>query len=209
MNSPGMKKIFITCLLGLMCCTYSYSQSSSLQFLYITKDYNTLVNPLIEEIEDVYNFVTGDSSRAAIFYLADWDTPIIVRVNLPGDNRRDMDRLYSALVTKSEVSSYPLYDLEIIPALFERYPLRSESGAKTFSDVELRYYVSPTFWNLSYNEQVIASLWFIMDFDQPWSKDYVDMSIFHQDGDGLKPDWDHPFGPKDLCSNYKFQLMTY
>ena len=203
-----MKKLVASLTLALLCVSASYAQKS-LQFLYITKDYNTLVNPLIAEIEDVYDFVTGDSSRAAIFYLADWDTPIIVRVNLPGDNRKDIDRIYSALVTKSETSIYPLVDMEVIPALFERYPLRSENGARRFTDVELRFYVNPTFWMLSYNEQIISALWFIMDFDQPWARQYVDMSIFHQEGDGLEPDMEHPFGPKDLCTNYNFQLMTY
>ena len=202
-----MKKTAISFILALL-CWMGFAQNSSLQFLYITKDYNTMVNPLIEEIEDFYNYAIGDPSRATIFYLADWDTPVIVRVNLPGDNRKDIDKLYSTLITKSEVSSYPLVDIALITSIFEKYPLRS-GGKKLFSDVELRYYPSPTFWSLSYNEQVIASLWFIMEFDQPWARNYVDMNIFHQDGDGLEPDFDHPFGPKDLCANYNFQLLTY
>ena len=204
-----MKKILSFLILALLGWGVGFAQNSSLQFLYITTDTGTSLNPLMAEIEDVYRFAVGDPSRATIFYLADWDTPIIVRVNLPGDNRKDIEKLYSAMVAKSEISCYPSVDMELIPAIFERYPLRSANGAKLFSDVELRFYPSASFWNLSYNEQIISALWFIMDFDQPWARNYVDMNIFHQEGDGIEPDWEHPFGPRDLCANYNFQLLTY
>jgi len=185
------------------------AQDTSLQFLYITKDYNTRVNPLIEEIKDVFNFVQYDASSSAIFYLADIETPIVVKVNLPGDNRKDIDLIYSALTTQSETAIDPALDLEVIPRLFEQHPLISETGEHLFTDLELRYYVCPSFWELYYNEQVIAALWFVMEFDQPWARDYVSMSIFHQTGDGLQPDLAQPFGPMDLCKNYQFQLLTY
>ena len=204
-----MKKFTIAIIFLLVSCAHLKAQDTSLSFLYITKDYHTKVNPLIEEIKDIYNFVLEDRSCSAIFYLPDRDAPIIVKVNLPGDNHKDMDLIYSALSTKSETDANPSVDLKKISTLFEEHPLLSLDGRPMFTDVELRFYVNPSFWALFYNEQVIASLWFILELDGEWSRNYVSMSIFHQDGDGIQVNPQAPFGPKNLCSNYKFHLLTY
>lgn len=204
-----MKKLLVVAIVVFGLWDTANAQNSSFQFLYITKDYNTKVNPLIEEIKDIYDFVRGDSSCGAIFYLPDRDTPIVVKVNLPGDNHKDIDRIFSALVTKSETAVNPSADLKRIPELLEEHPLLSPAGRTLFTEVEFRFYVSPTFWELFYNEQVIASLWFILELDQAWARNYVSLNVFHQKGDGLVPDAKQPFGPMDLCANYKFQLLTY
>jgi hypothetical protein len=205
-----MKKFFVICsFLLILGGGLLRAQNKALQFCYITKDFNTKVNPLVDELQDIYDFVRADSNFAAIFYLADWDTPIIVRVNLPGDNRDDMSKIFEALVTKSETSINPRSDLEKIPGLFEEIPLRGPAGSPSFSEVEFRFYVTPTFWELYYNEQVISSLWYVMELEQDWARGYVSLSVFHQEGDGLKPNAQAPFGLMDLCANNNFQLLTY
>jgi len=205
-----MRKLFLaTVFLFLASAPYLLAQTQAFQFCYITKDYNTKVNPLVTEIRDLYEEARIDSGIGAVFYLADWDTPIIVKVNLPGDNRADMEKIFEALVTKSETTVNPRADLDKIPALFEEFPLQTPSGSPAFMEAEFRFYVSPTFWELFYNEQIISSLWYVMEFDQDWARRYVSFAIFHQEGDGLSPNEDAPFGLMDLCANYNFQLLTY
>jgi len=204
-----MKKALVITILLFVFSPWLSAQKQALQVCYITKDYNTKVNPLIDEIRDIYEFVRVDPSYGAVFYLADWDTPLIIKVNLPGDNHEEMDRLYEALVTKSETAINPRTDLERISAIFSEIPLRDDTLSPAFSEVEFRFYVTPTFWELYYNEQVISSLWYVMEFDQEWAKDYISLLIFHQEGDGLTPNASNPFGAMDLCANYKFQLLTY
>jgi hypothetical protein len=71
--------------------------------------------------------------------------------------------------------------------------------------------VTPTFWELGYNEQLIASVYFVLGMDAPWAKDnhYFDMSVYHCDSDGLEVDASRPFGDKNLCYNFDFQLLSY
>ena len=203
-----MKRVL--CILCVLLSGLSLkAQNQALQLCYITKDYNTRVNPLVNELRDIYEVARQDPEMAVVFYLADWDTPIIVKVNLPGDNRADMEKIYEALVTKSETAVNPRTDLEKLPAIFEEIPLRTASGLPAFSEAEFRFYVTPTFWELYYNEQVISSLWYVMEFDQDWARGYVSYAIFHQSGDGLEPDPKAPFGLMDLCYHYDFQLLTY
>lgn len=203
------RTIFSVWLVSLALPVLMSAQEKSLQFLYITKDYTTKVNPLIEEIKDVYDFVTGDSSTAAIFYLANFNDPVIVKVNLPGDNRKEIETIYEILNTSSEVMPDAPGDLETIPSIFANEPLIDENGNPRFTEVELRYYIGPLFWELSDNEQIIASLWYILELDQPWTSGYVSMSIFHQDGDGLVFEPDFPMGRSDMCPNYRFFMLTY
>ena len=203
-----MKRAFILTV-SFLCSFALFAQEQSLQFYYIMKDHNIKVNPLVEELRDIFDFARVERTSAAIFYLANWDEPIIVKVNLPGDNQKDMDKLFEALVTKSETTVNPSSDLAMISKLFDDIPLVKPDGSRAFSRVEFNYYVTPTFWDLSYNEQVIAALYFIMDMDADWAEDYVTMSILHQEGDGLTVNPTLPFGPNDLCVGYHFQVLTY
>ena len=206
-----MKRICLAlafCLLGL---TLVRAQSSSqrLQVVYITKDYTTEVNPLCSELRDMFSFAEKDRNEAVVFYLANSTSPMIVRMNLPGDNRKDFDKVIDALMTKSETIINPTTDLRRLVGLFEEIPLLSVDGTKTFQNVEIIYYITPTFWELQYNEQIIASVYFALDMDADWAKDYFTMSIYHAASDGLTVDEKKPFGDKNLCAGYPFFLLTY
>lgn len=204
-----MRRFALTLACALSFLLSAFGQEQSLQFYYIMKDHHIKVNPLVEEIQDIYDFARVDRNSAAIFYLANWDEPIVVKLNLPGDNRNDMDKIFEALMTKSETTVNPSSDLETISGLFDDLPLVKEDGTKAFSRVEFNYYVTPSFWDLSYNEQIVAALYFVMDMDADWARNYVFMSILHQEGDGLSVNEDQPFGPADLPVGYKFQVLTY
>ena len=204
-----MKRIILS-IVGVLSFVLTLAgQEQSLQFYYIMKDHHIKVNPLVEELRDIYDLARVEKTSAAIFYLANWDEPIIIKVNLPGDNRNDMDKLFEALMTKSETTINPSSDLEHISRLFDEIPLVTPEGGRTFSRVEFNYYVTPSFWDLSYNEQVIASLFFVMEMDSDWARNYLSFSILHQAGDGLSVNPDLPFGPADLPVGYKFQILTY
>jgi hypothetical protein len=206
-----MKRLCILFALCFPVVTNAFAQASPqhLQVVYITKDYTTEVNPLCSELRDMYSFAEKDSNAAVVFYLANSTSPLIVRMNLPGDNRKDFDKLIDALMTKSETIINPMTDLRRIVGLFEEIPLLTTGGTKSFQDAEIMYYITPTFWELQYNEQIIASVYFSLDMDADWAKDYFTMSIYHAATDGLTVDESKPFGDKNLCANYPFFLLTY
>ena len=205
-----MRKILSFFLFSLLPVLAS-AQTQTLQVFYVTKDYTTDVNPLCRDLRDMYSAAEKDPSQAVVFYLANSTSPMIVRMNLPGDNRKDFDKIIGALMTKSETIINPTTDLEGITHLFDEISLLDASGAPVFMSAEIRYYVTPTFWELGYNEQLIASAYFVLDMDADWAREnnYFDMSIYHTESDGLEADPKQPFGEKNLCYNYNFQLLTY
>jgi len=190
-------------------CIAAFSQTQTLQVIYITKDYTTEVNPLCQDLRDIYSFAEKDKSQAVVFYLANAASPLIVKVNLPGDNRKDFDSIIDALMTKSETIINASTDLHDLVSLFDEIELLDSDGQPAFQSAELIYYITPTFWELNYNEQLIAAAYFALDMDADWAKNYFSMSIYHNATDGLVVDERFPFGEKDLCGDYKFFLLTY
>lgn len=205
-----MKKLLVCIFLFILDVT-AFAQTQTLQVFYITKDYTTEVNPLCLDLKDMFNAAEKDPSQAVVFFLANSTSPLIVKVNLPGDNRKDFDKIIGALMTKSETIINPSADLRAMVALFDEIKLLSNVGSPEFMSAEIRFYVTPTFWELGYNEQLIAATYFTLGMDEPWAKTdhYFDMSIYHCESDGLEVDESSPFGDKNLCFNYDFQLLTY
>ena len=150
-----------------------------------------------------------DNSQAVIFYLSNSSSPIIVKVNLPGDNRNDFDLIMDALMTKSETIINQTTDVNSLIGIFNEIPLLDDDNQPLYTSAEISYYITPTFWDLQYNEQIIATLYFALDMDANWTDGYVSMSIYHCGDDGLKVDEKLPFGSRNLCLNYKFFLLTY
>ncbi len=185
------------------------AQNKSLHVVYVTKDYTTEVNPLCRDLRDLYSLAEVDNSQAVVFYLANSTSPMIVKMNLPGDNRKDFDGIIDALMTKSETIVNPSTDLNGIVNIFNETGIIDLSGQPTFLNVELTYYITPSFWELRYNEQIIAASYFALELDQPWARDYFSMNIYHNAKDGLVIDEERPFGDKNYCYNYKFFLLTY
>lgn len=203
-----MKKLLISILLSFN-CLFVFSQTQTLQVIYITKDYTTEVNPLCQELRDIYSFAEKERSQAVVFYLANAASPLIVKMNLPGDNRKDFDSIIDALMTKSETIINVSADLDGIVSLFNDIELLDSDGRPSFLNAEIIYYITPTFWELNYNEELIAAAYFALDMDSAWAKNYFSMSIYHNATDGLEYDEQYPFGKKDLCRNYKFYLLSY
>ena len=204
-----MKRTFAIVII-LCCAAFSLlAQSQSLQLIYITKDHTTQTSPLSNEIMDIFHSAEKDRSQAVIFYLANQAHPIIVKVNLPSDNRKDMPKLMDALISKSETVIDPTSDILNFIEIFNENEIINANGNRKFTNVEIIYYITPTFWNLQYNEQLIAASYFTLGMDREWASGYFSMSIYHNANDGLIVDDERPFGPKNLCRNYNFFLLTY
>lgn len=203
-----MKKLYVL-LIGLFQFCLIHAQSQSLQLIYITTDHTTSVGSLLDNIKDIYRTAVSDRSQAVIFYLANTDSPRIVKVNLPGDNRDDIGNIYEAIITNSETIVFPDHDLKRIVSIFDELELVGPGGEPRFMSAEILYYITPTFWDLKYNEMIIASAYFTLDMDSEWAKDYFTMSIYHNASDGLEIDEKSPFGLRNLCKDYKFFLLTY
>lgn len=205
-----MIRVIVTLLLFVVASKSVFAQREQmLSVYYLSKDYTSETNVLCAEIKEIYSSALRDPSQAVVFYVPNSTSPQIVKINLPGDNREDMDKVFEALITKNETIIDPSTDLKSIVNLFDSIPLLNSSGEKIFLNVELYFYITPAFWELRYNESIVSSAYFALDFGGSWAKDYCSMSIYHCSSDGLVVDEKLPFGFKNLCPEYKFLLLSY
>lgn len=181
--------------------------ASSLEFYYIAHDRSTPVNDLCERLEQVYYTAMSYDDFAVIFYLPNYDEPVIVKMNLPGDNRDDFKKLISELRLKSAHEIYADIDHATIMDLFNTHDFIDEAGNPTFTSVLFCWYVNPDFWQFQYNEKLIASLYFSLELNK--YKGYVTNQVWHATGDGLQVDEKLPFGTKNLCKDMDFFLWQY
>lgn len=204
-----MRKRILTLLLLLVPFGTLLGQTKDFQFFYITKDYTTQVTPLCDWLKERYEMGRRFPSQCNIFYLANAETPIIVKQNLEGDNSKDFEKIIEALVTKSETRIYAQVDVPEIINVFNENDIVQKSGKQIYNSCELYFMITPTFWNLQYNEDIFAALYFALELDSDWARNYVGINIYHHYDDGLEPDEEYPFGTLLNCENYKFQLLSY
>lgn len=187
------------------------AQSQSLEFFYISHDRMTPVNDLCVRLTDVYNDALKYDDYAVIFYLPNGDTPLVVKVNLEGDNRGDFNKIIGELQSRLAHDIYTYVDLNVITDIFNTHDFITESGDPRFNSVLFCWYVNTDFWALGYNESLIAKLYFCLDLDKYHESGYITTEIWHAEGDGLEKfiDKQYPFGPKNLYRSFEGELLSY
>lgn len=194
-------------ILLLMMPLMASAQNKSLEFYYIAHDRSTPVNELCDRLEQVYYTAMSYDDFAVIFYLPNYDEPVIVKMNLPGDNRDDFKKIISELRLKAAHEIYPDLDYKNITELINNHDFIDDEGNPRYTSVLFCWYVNPDFWLFKYNERLIASMYFNMELNK--YKGYVTTQVLHASGDGLVVDEKYPFGSKNLCADMDFMLMEY
>lgn len=184
-----------------------YAQNQSLEFYYIAHDRTTPVADLCQRLESVYETALTYDDVAVIFYLPNYDEPITVKMNLPGDNRDEFKNIISELRLKSSHEIYADIDYQSIVHLINEHDFIDADGNQTYSSVLFCWYVNPDFWQFQYNEKLIASLYFNLELEK--YQGYVTTQIWHSEGDGIRVNKRYPFGTKNLCRGMDFMLLQY
>ncbi len=207
-----MKKLVVF-LFGIFAAVSAFAQDNSakdLTFIYIAHDENTPTQTLISRLQANYEDAKYyPDSYATIFYLTNGDNPIIVKMNVEGENPKDFDKLIEDLQAKRAHDVSPETDREKIMELFDEIDLLDAEGNNAFNSVQWNYYVNSTFWLLNNNEHVIASLFWIMDMEPMVKSGYLQVNILHGEIDPLPVDEKLPFGSKALCRAMPFIPMPY
>lgn len=183
------------------------AQRQSFEFYYIAHDRTTPVADLCNRLEQVYETALSYDDYAVIFYMPNYDAPIVVKVNMPGDNRDDFKNIISELRLKPSHEIFADVDYENIISLINKYDFIDDNGRPTYTSVLFCWYVNPDFWQFNYNEELIATLYFNLELDKYIG--YVETQVMHSIDDGLTVDEKYPFGTKNLCRNMNFMLLPY
>lgn len=203
--------IMIFCLFVAMPVCAQNASEQELSFVYITHDENTdtqaLVARLTEQFKDTINY---PDMRAAIFYLTNGSQPIVVKVNLEGDNRKDFNEILYSLQNRRSHDVSPFDDLFRIVEIFNENDIITDDGRKIYRSVDWSYYINSSFWQLKNNENVIAKLFFVMDMDQLIQSNYMSLNFYYGErSDAIRYDVRSPFGSKNICRSIEFMPLPY
>lgn len=201
-----MKKItFINILLFLMLPVLASAQEKTLEFYYIAHDYSTKVNDVCSMLEEKYEMALEFEDCAMIFYLPNKENPIVVKMNLEGDNRDEFSNLLAELRGRYAHDSYSYVDLQAITDIFNQHDILDESGMPAYRSVLMTWYINSSFWSLNYNETLIASLYFILELDK--YSDYVTIDIWNASDERINFNRERPFGNKNLVWKHPFHML--
>ena len=150
-----MKRIlFILLMFVSFVSTAQNHPQQSFEFYYIAHDRTTPVNDLCARLESVYELALELPDMAVIFYLpncGEQNEPLVVKINLEGDNRNDFKTIISELRLKSAHDIYADIDYACIVDLINQHDFITETGAPVYSSVTFYWYVNPDFWQFQYN----------------------------------------------------------
>ncbi len=208
-----MKKylIILFCLFITMPTLAQNRSSQRLTFVYIAHDVNTDTQALVARLKELFkDTINYPDMRATIFYLANQSTPIVVKINMPGDNRKDFDEILYSLQNSRYHEIYPMEDVENIVQIFNENDILTDEGTRIYQGVDWIYYINSTFWERNNNEHVIAKLFFVMDMEQMIRTNYMTLDFYYgEKNDAIAYNRISPFGDKGICRSIEFMPLPY
>lgn len=198
---------FIIAILGSVVAIAQSADSadhSQLQFSfhYIAHDETTPVSAIIEKLQvDYYNAVEDeDYPHPTVFYLSSGARPIIVRINLPNDNRDDFDNvLLPELYQRNAHEVEPETDIEELNRIFDEIGLVTDTNRLRYSSARFNFYINPQFWKVNNNEKIIASLFMGLDIPD-MEGNLIEWNIYQPTRHHITYSEGKPFGDKNVSN---------
>lgn len=174
-----------------------------LRFYYISKDSYTIQGPLVQSLREAYSDAVNKKQPTVFFLPNSGDEPTVVKINLPGDNRREFEGLISTLVTGNHQPN-GASDIEAIIKLFDNDDYLLPSGKLRYGHFMLAFYVCPSFLE---DSVFIPHLYFSLGLDE-LPQDSASVVIIRAKDDA--GDQDNVLHIKDkwnICNTYR--VTTY
>lgn len=191
-------------LLILICfaCELSWAQQKELKFYYIVHSIETPVAKLCEDLRD-FQKAAKNRKEPTIFYLSNMNSPIIACYNV-GGNTND-DEHFSAIIGALQGRNYHTIDVQtdvrMITSLLEAANLQDNNGNYSYSHLFWRVYLTQEFWQLKYNEKILAKVLYITELQN--ASNFVRLQIYYTGEEDFIYDEKYPLGRYNLCPEIK------
>ncbi len=161
----------LTCFSNIVSAQNDDKSRQTYRFVYVTSDAaTTSVQALNERLKNTYNHALLDGP--AIFYLADGDSPHIVKINMEGENKEDFENKFLPLLN-STLNIDGIADRKRIEKMISEFDFLNEDGIMSYKETIFEFYVGPTFWSNRFNELLIGNLYFDLNI-----KSFIDKPSF-------------------------------
>ena len=218
-----MNRLLLSILLSLSLVLGANAQSDSLgnfHFVYIDHEPTTPVVKLCERIIKLYSDAK-ENSQPLIVYLSNGDEPYLVTANLASadSTAQDTDAAFYQLIDELQRSVYHEVDEKAdrthVDALIGpegKWPL-FVGDTMVYKSVTLDFYIGKRFWNLYYNEEIIARLFLSLNISKFWDRyprTQLAFNVFKAKGEQLHYSEGNPFGMHNYENiNSKLSVFEY
>ena len=178
------------------------AQQRELEINYIAHDHFT--EPLLRQVDEIYNVNAYNSNRKTYLYLANADSPIVM-LCLPDKEKEYNDFCY-AISSQIKHNIWPEEDIKHILNLLRDDDFINEDNQPRYSFVTLNFYVTSSFWQYRYYETLIGRLFWDLDLTE---YENCVVNIYRPEDDAFDYNEDCPFGPKRLNGDKKIYMYTF
>lgn len=214
----GQTLLILVCLFGTVSLTAnaqagSDNEKNNLRVIFIDHEPSLPVRDVISYIRK-QRAMAKENANSLIIYMPNDQTPFISLTNVrnPYDNDDDTQEAFDAICEALNQASHnkePWYDRNALVKLFSDYGIMDDSGDLLFSAVRMEFFLTSEFWNLGYNESIIAPVFFAIDGANLLKKNF-NFDVYVNPNDKPKYDEKAPFGKNNLGGiNQLINLYDY
>lgn len=196
-----MKKLFLILALGFSFVALR-AQERELEINYFAHDHFN--ESILNALDNLFQTNAFNKNKQTYFYLANAESPLILKVDR--DKQNEFEEFRYAINSQLKHNVWPEVDIQKILELLQEDDFINDFGEPRYDFFTLNFYTTPSFWSYSYNETLIARLFWDLDLA---SKSNFQMNIYHPENDGMQYDDNRLFGPKKLTGDYQVYLYTY
>ena len=205
-----MNKIIVS-LATIIASTFVL-QARTLRVVYIAHDVNTPVEQLVQKLESYYEDLEDEaddpeSVDQTIIYLSSGSNPVVVNMKSGNRDEANFERVVSELYERNYHDVDTETDMSRMLDLIDNNDFLTTDGKLNVSSLKFEFYVTPTFWDMKQNEQLIASLFYILginnyyDQSSPLYDRGVTYKVFFPSIDEMRKcvgDKEQPFGDNNV-----------
>ncbi len=197
-----MKRGLLILFLGIILVMNGYSQTSRLVFTYIAHSTETPVVQLCNELRAQFDFARN-YRVPTVFYLSNMKMPLIAKIAVGNeeDDVETFDRIIKELQERRFHSVDSKEDVNQIISLFNQYDFIDDNDTPKYKEMEWNFFIDQAFWDLKYNEKIIATLYYALDIEN-LSSDFLRLRVYYSgEDDELIFDETAPYGLKNISPN--------
>lgn len=151
--------------------------NKSFRLVYVAQDSSMPLEHLLETLRDAYNHAMVEGPT--IFYLANGNAPIVVKVNVKDDNRDDFEqKLLPSLQENVSRSVYGRVDKENIIKLLDEANFLDDTGELFHRANDLEFHVGENFFSMGNNEALIGALFFELNLSRYMGNGTFNINVF-------------------------------
>lgn len=198
-------------IVGISATTQQTNENHNIKIIFIDHEPSLRVSDVITQLREIRTQAL-ENDHAVIFYMPNNQEPYISMTNVGDkDDARATDDAFGDLCYALNQPSHnkdAYFDRKRFVDLFSEFNIIQPDGTIGFRNVRVEFWLTDEFWQLGYNESILAPIYFALDVPKLIEQEFV-FDAFLEIQTLKKINQKYPFGPKNLSQINKMGVNEY